>query len=290
MQVWHTHDGPVVSVVFAPDGQRLATAGRDAIRVWAVGDDQPTTVIDYQCFRQVAFTPDGRRVIADGEAGDPVFAWDVDTGQRSVLAEPNGISWVFAYDSAGRLAVYSNIEFLSNDLQWYSFPNAAWVEEWSDLNPSGGYVLRFSPDGRHLALPSNEQLTVWDLLTRKLITTLPLPEGKNILLEYSPDGGQLMYGTGRRLIVLEAGRLKPVHMLTGHRHNITAVAFHPSGRYLAATSNDATVKLYDTESWAVAKTYSWNVGKLRSVAFSPDGTLVAAGSDTGRIVVWDVDL
>lgn len=74
------------------------------------------------------------------------------------------------------------------------------------------------------------------------------------------------------------------------RKNITGLAFHPSGRYLAATSNDATVKVYDTASWRLVHTLSFDVGRLRSVAFSPDGLLAAAGSDTGRVVVWDWDL
>jgi WD40 repeat protein len=73
-------------------------------------------------------------------------------------------------------------------------------------------------------------------------------------------------------------------------HQFTGVAFHPSGQYLAATSNDTTVKLYDSTSWQVARTFTRNVGRLRSVAFSPDGMLAAVGSDTGKIVVWDVDL
>ena len=37
-------------------------------------------------------------------------------------------------------------------------------------------------------------------------------------------------------------------------------------------------------------TFTWDVGRLRSVAFSPDGTRAAVGSDTGKVVVWDVDL
>jgi len=74
------------------------------------------------------------------------------------------------------------------------------------------------------------------------------------------------------------------------RKHFTGVAFHPSGQYLAATSNDETVKLYDTATWQLAKAFTWQVGRLRSVAFSPDGTRAAVGSDTGRVVIWDVDL
>ena len=74
------------------------------------------------------------------------------------------------------------------------------------------------------------------------------------------------------------------------RKHFTGIAFHPSGRYLAATSNDATVKLYDTATWEVARTFAWDIGRMRSIAFSPDGTLAAAGSDSGKVVVWDVDV
>ena len=98
--------------------------------------------------------------------------------------------------------------------------------------------------------------------------------------------------SGRSVLVWDAGNLsvKPRKILNDSPSHFTGIAFHPSGRYLAATSNDETVKLYDTASWQIAKSFTWNVGRLRSVAFSPDGTLAAAGSDTGRVVVWDVDL
>jgi WD40 repeat protein len=50
------------------------------------------------------------------------------------------------------------------------------------------------------------------------------------------------------------------------------------------------VKLYDTATWKVAQAFNWDSGRLRSVVFSSDGMLAAAGGDKGRIVLWDVDL
>jgi WD40 repeat protein len=111
----------------------------------------------------------------------------------------------------------------------------------------------------------------------------------------SPDGEWLAtFRSTTRIHVYPTGGAsfaKPSVVLKNEgRQAFTSIAFHPSGRYLAATSNDATVKLYDTETWQVAQTFSWEIGRLRSVAFSPDGNLAAVGSDTGKIVVWDVDL
>src|SRR6185437_14798450 len=108
----------------------------------------------------------------------------------------------------------------------------------------------------------------------------------------SPDGNALV-GRSRQAVWVWAERNwtgKPRKLASDTRADVTAVAFHPSGQYLAATSNDETVKLYDTATWQLARTFTWNVGRLRSVAFSPDGMLAAVGSDTGKIVVWDVDL
>jgi WD40 repeat protein len=108
----------------------------------------------------------------------------------------------------------------------------------------------------------------------------------------SPDRRLLAGRRGAWVAVLPTDDLgaEPTRLRNDNRKEFTGLAFHPSGRYLAAASNDATVKLYDTATWAVAEVYNWDIGRLRSVAFSPDGMLAAAGGDKGKIVVWDVDL
>jgi hypothetical protein len=35
--------------------------------------------------------------------------------------------------------------------------------------------------------------------------------------------------------------------------------------------------------------YTWQIGRLLSLAVAPDGMTATAGGDAGRIVVWDLE-
>lgn len=137
------------------------------------------------------------------------------------------------------------------------------------------------------------QLVIRSVSTGDVLASASIDGREAPSLAVTPDGARLVVAVLKSLYVFSTDD----HDLTQSRHiksdgrkHFTGVAFHPSGRYLAATSNDATVKLYDTETWQVARTFTWEIGRMRSVAFSPDGALAAAGSDTGKVVVWDVDV
>jgi WD40 repeat protein len=108
----------------------------------------------------------------------------------------------------------------------------------------------------------------------------------------STDGRLVAAWYARHLTVWRTDDPKqlPVRIKNDGTKHLTGGAFHPSGRFLAATSNDTTVKLYDTTTWRVSTTLAWQIGRLRCVAFSPDGCRAAVGSDQGRILIWDVDL
>ena len=67
------------------------------------------------------------------------------------------------------------------------------------------------------------------------------------------------------------------------------IAFFPDGRHLATVSKDRTTRFWPTAGWGDAKTYDWDVGKLLDVTFAPDGATAAVSSDTGKVVLFDVD-
>jgi WD40 repeat protein len=161
---------------------------------------------------------------------------------------------------------------------------------------------RFVNDGRHFVLlevtynPVTQErrfaLATRETATGDMVGELELGPERILQLTSLPCGGLIAGYRNTRLLVWDvAQNAKQVAELrTGNKKEFTSLAFHPSGRFLAATSNDETVKLYDTQTWELAKTFTWDIGRMRSIAFSPDGTLAAAGSDTGKVVVWDVDV
>jgi WD40 repeat protein len=56
----------------------------------------------------------------------------------------------------------------------------------------------------------------------------------------------------------------------------------------ASGSRDSTVKLWDVGSGRELRTLNGHMGAVTSVAFSPDGKLLAAGSRAYTVKLWDV--
>ena len=74
------------------------------------------------------------------------------------------------------------------------------------------------------------------------------------------------------------------------RTHFLSVAFHPSGDFFATANGDGKVDYWDGHTGEHRQAFDWQVGMLNDVVFDPTGDRAACCSQSGAVVVWDVDV
>lgn len=75
----------------------------------------------------------------------------------------------------------------------------------------------------------------------------------------------------------------------GHRDRITDLSYHPVQDVLASCSDDASIKLWDTESGQEEKTLKGHTGKVNRLAFNRAGNLLASCGKDMVVKIWSLD-
>ena len=169
------YTGYVRSIVFSPDGRRLASDSRDSrgttIHLWdGVSGEHIATLeghTDHSYLISIVFSPDGRR-LASGSADTPIRLWDGVSGEHIATLET---AYSFLFSPDGRRLASSEYEG-STILLWDGVsgePIATLEGHTDDVNS-----IVFSPDGRILASGSDDRTILWKISDTHISLT-PIP-------------------------------------------------------------------------------------------------------------------
>lgn len=160
--------------------------------------------------------------------------------------------------------------------------------------------VAFSPNGKILSSASRDGFVrFWDLpeFHQALAVKLDSPA---LSISFSPEGKRLAIGSyGGLVSFCHISDQKIDKVIQIGQEVIQAVAFSPDGKFLAIGSGvwseverrfaTGSVKIWHTETENFVNDWKEFDAPVNSIAFSPDGSLLAASSWDGLVKVWRVN-
>jgi WD40 repeat protein len=155
----------------------------------------------------------------------------------------------------------------------------------------GASAVAFSGDGTKVGASSGGTVRLWDAASGQVIATLPVHTNEVTSFAFSPDGSQVVtaHGDDRAARIWDAASGRLVRTLA-HAGGAFSAAFTPDGsRVMTATWGDYPgVWLWEAESGELVRRFGGYAAEITSLAFSPNGGLVAAGARVpGEVCLWD---
>ncbi len=287
-RVYRGHTDKVYSVVFSPDGTKLASASNDGTaRIWDVETTRVVREFKVDAgLTYAVFNPQGTHLSISTKDGH-ILTYDISDGAivHDIEAHEDVIWWL-AYSPDGSRIVSASADMTARVWDSVSCELLLTLEGHVDELSSVAY----SPDGTKIATASYDQtVRIWDSSTGELLFRLTGHGGGVTAVAFKPDGTRLASASTDRLIRMwdmDTGEL--LMSIPGHRDWIFSLAFTRDGSTLYSTSSDRTIRSWDTTHGRPDLLLRGHSDQIFSVAISPDEKFIATASQDTTVRLWNV--
>ncbi len=287
------HTAAVDSLVFTQDGQYLISGGSyndPMLRFWWVETGREIESLRGQrtAVSSLVMSPNGKTLASGGDDGG-INLWDWDSEQQiqkhtGTLLDHDSNIMSLAITPDSQLLVSGALDGirvwnLNNQRPFYVLAGYG--------NPT--YAVTISPNGYVMASADQQgKVRLWHLETGSQISEGQLHSGPINVIAFTKNGRSLITGSYDRTIKVwdvASGQLR--YSLRGHGERIRAIAVHPYQNIIASASNDG-IRIWNLNSGLLLSHLEHN-DWVESLAFSPDGTILASGSYDAKIRLWEID-
>jgi predicted NACHT family NTPase len=297
------YTGFVWSVTFSPDGKTIASGSEDStVKLWdvATGKCYKTLQGHTRRVRAVAFSPDGQ-ILASGSHDATVKFWDFNKEEYTQILQ-GYTNWIRSvnFSPDGQMLASGSED---GSVKLWKLSTAQYIQL---VQGDGSCIISvaFSPNGKILATANGDGIVkLWDISNGKCRQAFPkhmcwllsITFRDNRTLDISSEDGTL--------ITSDIITRKYRETLREDTNWLSAIAFNANTQIIARAYGEEnarklksfakayggnTIELQDTLKRECCHILQGHTGWVSSIAFSPNGKILASGSGDSTVKIWDL--
>lgn len=225
------------------------------------------TIPEISSIRKIEFTPDGKTLILLGENKE-VNLWDPFKGQFLFSFKMNDVKKMMVDTSLSKDGKFITAVYESGEVNVYNIKNGALTSTFTlpletssveqvEFNPQQDklfvkYLQKYFKNGKLVSLGKGKDPELWDLTTKKPITSIYEGQTLSSVFKFSPSGRHLLisdgsYGNGS-IQIWDTSKGNLIKKLDFPVHQFNHIEFSDDEKYFVVVSDPYGSVLYKTTS------------------------------------------